>query len=192
MNRPIVVFDVDDILWSLNKRAAKLAGIPYEKIHTYNASDNDQLTDEEKDRLNKVYFSTELFEEMNFYEGIERINNLDAEVHIISHVLQTEAAELKKKNLLKVLSIPEENIHLQLVSLGTNKKELLENTFIFVDDSPYNIVNSTATYNIMLSKPWNTSDKAYEIMKDVSRTYCNTLNQIVDYIEKLLKNYKSQ
>lgn len=184
--KKIVVFDVDDILWSLNKRAALLANVPYNKLVTFNLSENTLLNKEEKDRIINVYNSNELFKVMNFYNGIERLNTLNAEVHISSNVFKEIPAQQKMNHLLKVLTIPIENIHLNMVT-DPYKKTLPEGTYIFVDDSPYNIANSTATHNIMLKKAWNTSELANKIMGDVPRVQFDTLNEIIDYIEQILK-----
>lgn len=186
MDEKIVVFDVDDILWSLNKRAAKLANVPYEKLVTFSVPENTLLTLEEKERVLAVYNSDELFEEMEFHNGIERLNHLKATVHISSNVFGEIPAKLKMENLLRVLTIPIENIHLNLVT-DPYKKKLPEGTYIFVDDSPYNIANSTATHNIMLKRAWNTSELANKIMGDIPRVQFDTLDEIIDYIEQILK-----
>ena len=184
--KKIVVFDVDDILWSLNEKAAKLANIPYEKLITFNVPDNPLLTEVEKARLIEIYNSDELFAEMNFYDGVTRLNTLDADVRIVSNVFSKGPANQKLTNLRKVIRLPYWQIHLNMVT-NPYKKELPEDTYIFVDDSPYNIAGSTAIHNIMLRKPWNTSEFANKIMGDIPRVQFDTLNEIIDYIETILK-----
>ena len=53
--------------------------------------------------------------------------------------------------------------------------------FIFVDDSPFNIADSTAKYTILLDKPWN-----QEIQADESTLFRrNTFTEVMTLIKQL-------
>ena len=52
--------------------------------------------------------------------------------------------------------------------------------FIFVDDSPFNIMKSTATYNIVPNKPWNQNIDKYVIR-------INSLPEIIHFCKQVLK-----
>ena len=66
-----VVFDMDDILWDLNRVATDMAKIPYDKIIVFHVSENPLLTEEQKKALKQAYSSDELFDNMVWYEGAE-------------------------------------------------------------------------------------------------------------------------
>ena len=68
-------------------------------------------------------------------------------------------------------------------------KILPKDTYIFVDDSPYNISKSNAVYNIMIKRPWNISNEANELLKNTSVIMCDSLNEVIDTIENILKDY---
>ena len=180
-----VVFDMDDTLWSLNEKAVELANIDYNKLITFMINDNPLLTDEEKENLMKVYMSPDLFKNVNWFEGIERINDLNADVHINSNIFSTNVDNIKRVQLHDVLRITDDKIHLNLVTDAKNKP-IDNDTFIFVDDSPYNIINSPAPYNLMLKRPWNTSDEAKIVLGNKPIHMFDSLNEIIDYIETLL------
>ena len=55
---------------------------------------------------------------------------------------------------------------------------MLDDMFIFVDDSPYNLKKSTATFTIALTRPWNTNVVAVRF---------NILQDVIEKCEILLK-----
>ena len=181
-----IIFDIDDILWSLNEKAAKMANIEYDNLTSFSVPLNTNLTKEEAERLTSVYDNPKLFENIVWFDGIKRIDSLPAEVHIVSNIFHKEVDTLKRTQLHSVTNIPDERIHLNLVTDAT-KKTIPEDTYIFVDDSPYNIAASNATHNIMLKRPWNQSANGKEIIGNKPVTMFDTLNEIIDYIETLLK-----
>lgn len=148
-----VVFDVDDILWSLNEKASNDAGVDRNNIVTYNPRKNPLLSDEEKHRLIKSYTNPTLFENIKWYDGISRINTLKADVSINSNALSASAAESKRAQLKQVLTLPDDKIQINIVEQGKGKKSIGEDVYIFVDDCPDNVLNSRATYNIMMKCP---------------------------------------
>lgn len=56
-----VVFDLDDTLWPLNKKAAAMAKIELSKLTNFIVEDNVLLTSDEKRRLLDVYNSIDLW-----------------------------------------------------------------------------------------------------------------------------------
>lgn len=127
---------------------------------------------------------------MNFYPGIERIDSLNANVFINSNSCSKRAIELKRTQLQQILKIPAENYRFNFIRLGDHRpKNITANTFIFIDDSPYNLIKSDAIYNIALKKPYNTTEKVLKLIADHNKNviFCDTLNNIIDTIEMLLK-----
>lgn len=55
MNIRKVVFDLDDTLWPLNKRACKLTNVDFDKIRNFVLSENPLVTEDERERLSKIY-----------------------------------------------------------------------------------------------------------------------------------------
>ena len=193
-SRKKVVFDIDDILWPLNKRAAKMADIAYDDLVTYSIDDNPRLNEAEKLRLRDVYLDPSLFEDINFYDGIERINDLDADVYTNSNVFSRKAEELKKQQLMRKLNIPAENYIFNRVTEDNAKKQIGPDVYIFIDDCPHNIMHSDAVYNIMRTMPYNEHMKNCDIYdrnhKKKNIIFCNDLNQIITTIERLLAQCK--
>ena len=191
MNRKnkIVVFDVDDILWALNRKMTAMTGIDYEKLHVYSILENQLLPETERNAAYAVYTGHELFENIEWYDGIERINTLNADVRINSNSLNEKAAELKRTQLKQVLNLSDDKIIIHNVK-DEKKKTMIEDTFILVDDSPYNIAKSTAQFNIVLKQPWNTSPEMQKLMRQNRKgyIYCDSLAHIIDLVEMLLSN----
>lgn len=189
--RRIVVFDVDDILWGLNAKVSEITGIPEEKLITFALQENPLLTDEEKERVMSIYMSSEQFRDIKWYPGVERIMSLEqygAEVHINSNSISQEVVDFKYSQLKSVIDIPDERLHLNLINIGdSKKKDIGDDVFIFVDDSPHNIATSTAKYNLMLNHPWNTSVYGIRDIGNVPVVRFDSLEKIIDHIETLLK-----
>ena len=184
--KKVVVFDIDDILWGLVTRVANQLNIPIEKLTTFVIKECPNLTKEEIDSIYDLFNREETFENIEWFDGVDRINNLNAEVHICSNIFRKELGDVKLVQLIeKFPNIPIENFHLNLV-VDSTKKEIPNNTFIFVDDSPYNIRNNIATHKIMLKRVWNTSKDGMDILKDTPVKQFDTFNEIMDYIESLL------
>ena len=76
-------------------------------------------------------------------------------IYINSNSLNQECANQKLKELLKILQIPKENI---IINVLDNKEKIKEkriakDTYIFVDDSPNNILTSDEySINILIKE----------------------------------------
>ena len=66
-------------------------------------------------------------------------------------------ADVKMEQAVKVLDLPEERIHMNVIDMYTQslQKKLPDDMFIFVDDSPHNIVMSKAAHRIMPARRHN-------------------------------------
>ena len=184
-----VVFDVDDVLWSLNRRVASIANVDYDKIITYSITDNPILSSDEKKRILDVYFDDSIFEDIEWYPAIKFLNTINADVYINSNALTERAAELKRTQLLRVLNIPADNIRINIIS-DPKHKQIDDDTYIFVDDSPYNIINSSAKFNIMLNCPWNISPEGLQVLAERNKSVikCDSLDGIIDVINHIINN----
>lgn len=154
-----IVFDLDDTLWHLNKRASELTGIDFNKLKTFVTKENPLLTEEEQTILLDIYANPILWEKMEWIDGAKSIYSFeqladDIKVYIVSNCMNQQVADYKRSFLSKELSIPDNQIILN-VSMGAKKKKMIDNVYIFIDDSPYNIADSKAKYTIIPNKPWN-------------------------------------
>lgn len=155
--RKIIVFDMDDVLWNLNKKASRMAGVPIEKITDFHTMTNPNLTDAEKLAMSDAYTSLELFENIEFYDVMIRlINGLyedypQYDVRIVSNCSSEIVRKYKYDQLCRVCALPESQIELHVIDMrfGGLTKRLPSGMFIFVDDSPYNIALSDAKHRIM-------------------------------------------
>lgn len=153
-----VVFDVDDTLWSLNKRIASKTELNYNKLTVFSAHDNPNLTETERDILLSSYANSKMFENIKWDIGIEEINTLPADIYINSNNATQEIADLKRNQLHDILTIPDDHIIMNIT--GNNKsaitkKHISDDVYILVDDSPHNIEMSKAKFNIIIKRPWN-------------------------------------
>lgn len=180
-----VVFDLDDTLWRLNERAANIAGIDSNLLNCFLVTENTLLTPDQKERVLKIYQSKSLWDNISYESGYERLKDLeqyDCKVYINSNCITKEVADYKRSFLSKDLGLPDKQIILN-VEKSSTEKEMLDNTYIFIDDSPFNIANSNAKYTIIPNRLWN---------QDVKNDHtilirCDTLNEIIDTIIGLLK-----
>ena len=183
-----VVFDIDDTLWGLNSKISEITGISFDKFEEFAIELCTLLTDAEKASVLNMYNSDRLFENIKWFDGIHRLNDLNAEVFINSNIYRETVDSLKRTQIHEVLDLDDDHIVLNYITDGSVGVKSIDNdVFIFVDDSPYNIANSKAKYNIMLRRPWNVSEYGQGIISDTSVIICDTLNDIIDTIEKLLK-----
>lgn len=153
-----VIFDVDDTLWSLNKRVSEITGIDYGKFTVFLVHDNTNLTEDEKQEMLRLYADTDTFRDIEWDDGIEHIGSIPADIYINSNNSTEEIAKVKREQLHSVLEIPDNHIVMNITGLkksSITKKIIDEDTYILVDDSLHNIEMSTAVYNIVIRKPWN-------------------------------------
>ncbi len=159
----LVIFDVDDVMWDLNRKVSELTRIPYEKFTHFSIYENPDLMDYEKQYILDVYNDPETFKNICFKTAvIDLINRIYWDyprypVHIVSNCGSRIIKDSKMDQLLEVLDLPEERIHLKQVDLEADHKtkELPDNIYIIVDDSPYNIVRAKAVHKIMPARPHN-------------------------------------
>ncbi len=159
----ICIFDVDDVMWKLNERVARITGIPYEKFTVFSAYDNPNFTDKEKKRVVDAYMDPMTYRYIEFdKEIIDLVNRIDRYypkhlVHVVSNCASREIKDIKMEQLLAVLTLPKYKLHLIPIDIKneTTKKRLPGSMFIIVDDSPHNISMSNARHKIMPARPNN-------------------------------------
>lgn len=181
-----IVFDLDDTLWDLNKKACKLTGVYYHKLRTFLTTENPYLTDKEKVDLLNIYQNPILWENIEWINGAKAISSFemladDVKVYIISNCMNQAIADKKRSFLSKELDIPDSQIILNVEKCATEKK-MIDDIYILVDDSPYNIAQSKAKYTIIPNKPWN--QEVENPNTDLFRL--NNLNNILDFIRLLI------
>lgn len=184
-----VIFDIDDTAWGLNSRICKKLGTDINKITCYSIRENKEITDEQKDVILKMYSDGGTFDNIEFYDGFEEIFGLEqyeCEVYINSNCNSIAVRDSKYNQLVNKLKFPENRVILNVVTDPTHK-EIQNNIFILVDDSPFNLAKSKARYNIALKSPWNTSENAKEIIGNKNIIYCDTFLEILDTVKELLE-----
>ena len=186
LKKKIVVFDMDDTLWSLNAKACEMLNIDYRKLHHYSLDENRLLTEAEKEKLQDLYQSVDLWKGMKWEQGAEDIHKLSevgGEVFINSNCLTQAVADYKRTFVGGDLHLDNDHIILN-VTTQFKKKKLPEDTLVFVDDSPYNIQSSTSVYDIMLDRPWNR-----EIPETETRFRCYSVVEATELIRQILVDH---
>lgn len=188
-----IIFDMDDTLWSLNKRICQHTGIPYEKIITFSIHENPLLTESEKQITLSSYGNTAMFENIEWFDGISQLNDMihdeNINVFINSNSINETCSALKRRQLHEILDLPDD--HIIINDINGKKKNVIQktidsDTYIFVDDSPHNVAMSPAEYNIMIKTPWNQSDAGKTIVKDKNVIYCDDFNHVLKTIYEIL------
>ena len=188
-----IIFDMDDTLWSLNKRICKHTGIPYEKIITFSIHENPLLTESERQTMLSYYGNTSMFENIKWIDNVERINDMihdkNIDIFINSNSANDTCSAIKRRQLHEIFDMSDD--HISINTTGNKKKNVVkktidDDTYIFVDDSPHNVAMSPAKYNIMIKTPWNQSDAGKTTVKDKNVIYCDDFNHVLQTIYKIL------
>lgn len=192
MSLPLVIFDMDDVLWPLNERCTSILGITMEQLVDYSYLQNPLLTEQQRTMLGDLYKSPSTFKDIEWYSGVHRINTIHADVRVCSNNFNRAVAEQKIEEIKNSAVFPLSVLTLRIVEeKNLTSKELLDQEiFAYVEDSPYNIAKSKAKYNIAIKKPYNTNSKALSMMTQNGTRpvyMCNTLNDAIDVVEHLLR-----
>lgn len=159
----LTIFDMDDVMHYLNRKVARIKKIDEKKFTMYSIFDNLNMTAEEKELVTRAYQETDTYRNIEFIQPvIDLINHVYYEypehpVHIVSNCCTRPIADVKMEQVIKVLDLPEERIHMNVIDVYTQslQKKLPDDMFIFVDDSPHNIVMSEAVHRIMPARRYN-------------------------------------
>lgn len=183
-----VIFDVDDTGWSLNDRVCNILGIDINNLKDFYIKNNKELNDNQKELLLEKYNDYRIFENIEWYKGFESIFDLEqfgCTVYINSNCNTQAVKDTKHIELVDKLGFSDEKVILNIITDAKNKN-LDDDIYILVDDSPFNIAKSDAIYNITLKKPWNTSKQGLEIIGNKKVIFCDNFLEIIATIEELL------
>lgn len=195
MERNLIIFDMDDVMWDLNGKAAGMAAIDRNKLTVFSAYDNRNLTDGERERLLAAYAGMELYRDIRFDSAIVGlINSIYREypryrIQISSNCASRAIRDIKMPQLLNVLDLPEADIFLNVIDIVTQstQKSLPKGIFLFVDDSPHNIALADAVHKIMPARTYN------DVLEDGRLNGCRVdrpeddealIRLVMDYIKK--------
>lgn len=161
----LIVFDMDDVLFYLNEKVARIKNIPYSKFTVFSPYNNPNLTEDEKQRVLSAYMDTNTYRDIEFIKPIIDLINWiyhecsDYQVCIISNNSTKDIRDVKLEQLREVLDLPAEQIHMHIIDMATQslQKKLPDDMFIFVDDSPHNIILANAVHKIMPARQHNKS-----------------------------------
>lgn len=181
------VFDMDDVLWDMNGRVCTRLGIDESKVVTFKVYENPYLSDAEKELLKSGYGNVDMFRDIVWYKGIEKMKilmDMGMDCSVNSNCCGQDIYEVKEPQLNEQLQLPDGHITLNVIGIDTHnkKKDIGEDVDFFVDDSPYNVLASKAKLNIMPIKYWNYNEPAREIVKDKNVIYLPTLDDIMDFL----------
>ncbi len=155
LTKVVIVYDMDDILWSLMTVVCQFCDIEYARAtRIFSIRDNDQLTHAEQTAILDAFANPKIFERIQFYPGaadIMRPAELGAIIKINSNAFTSQIANLKRDQLLAAIpGLHPSNIQMNIVNPSTAKHKVLDpDMTIFIDDSPHNIASSSAIINLM-------------------------------------------
>lgn len=156
---PVIIYDIDDILWPLIWRVATYNGIdPARAGAIFTMRKNIKLTPEEQEAVIASFGDPRMFEDIPFYPGVEEIlrpRELGAIVRINSNSFNEEIARLKIVQLLEAVpGLKREDIQMNIISYAQHDQKpfTLAPTFL-CDDSPHNQCKSEALIGVMPRTP---------------------------------------
>lgn len=194
-NRPLVVYDVDDIMHLLEHRILDDLGIDAKRcLATYSIRENTLMTTEEQDAFIAAFSNSKYFHEIEFLPGVERILEpcrFGAEVQIVSNAFSEDISRLKSEQLLAAVpGLRPEQIVMNVIGYGgAHKKELSQHTTILHDDSPFNVEKSPALINVMPTwMPWSHSKEAIKQLSNKPVTWRKDLNTMIDFTCKAVQS----
>lgn len=181
-------FDVDDVLWPQFATSAHTVGVDMLKMHTFSVRDNRYYSAEEKSKLFESFRSSRLFQDIQFYPGIEKIatlHKIGVHIKINSKSFTQQICELKRAQLKAVMPFLEDcdfNLTISNEDHATTGKQVDSGIVFFVDDNPHNIVTSAAYYNLLPIKPWNKNPEEQYRMRNKTFYIFDGLESIVETI----------
>lgn len=117
----LIIFDMDDVMHYLNRKVARIKKIDEKKFTMYSIFDNPNMTAEEKELVTRAYQETDTYRDIEFIQPvIDLINHVYHEypehpVHIVSNCCIRPIADVKMEQVIKVLDLPEERIHMNVI-----------------------------------------------------------------------------
>lgn len=186
---PIIVYDVDDVLWGLLENIALAGGLnPAFCTAVFRIRENWLLSRSEQEYIIETFSDAKIFRDIKFYPeaaNILRPEELGAKVVINSNSFNAEIGELKINQLLQAIpNLESENIQINILDYQhANHKPLSEKTTILIDDSPYNVATSPALMNLMPENIyWTHNPKSKEIVQHQPVTWLPNLGAINDFV----------
>lgn len=174
-----VIWDVDGVLWDINDYIYKKLGIESEyskRIH-YKVELMGYSKEVEREIV-RLYGDKEVFENVEFDDGVDEINKLELEgvckSFIHSHNYTEEVAEIKRRRLTeKLVEIPKSRMRLDVLRGTEVVIKELEESDVVVEDSLDNLINCKAKLKILIEQPYNImemskKDYGIDVVKNVS------------------------
>lgn len=192
---PLIVYDVDDILWGLMPRIAARGRLDPQICYAlFDLSNNEQLSPDERDYIITSFADADIFRDINFYPGIDQLlrpQELGAKVKINSNCYSHDIAELKITQLLRAIpELTSADIQVNVIDHSqTTRKPLDPTTTILIDDSPHNIANSPALLNIMPSYvAWSSHPSAKQQVQHQSVIWQPSLEAINNFVYQAVEH----
>lgn len=190
--QPVIVYDIDDVLWPLIHHIARRGGIdPARSSAIFSVYDNQLLSSSEQEYIIQSFADATVFEKMSFYPGaadILRPQELGTIVRINSNSFSERIAELKTEQLLALVpGLKPEQIQMNIVNHSSaHKKPLTSDTTILIDDSPKNIHLSPALVNVMPKNlAWSYCPDAIQTVAGKRVVWKPNLQKINEYVYQL-------
>ena len=184
-----VVYDCDDVLIGLNEVAHKIVGIDLDRRVYYNVrKETHFLTSEQMDSMIQVYNDVETFKRAKFYDGSDDILEIEkqglAEVYIHSLSYQQDIVDYKDLLLRdKYKELPKERFWLEY----GERKSVMENIDILVEDSIENVMKSKAKLgNILIRKTYNRPKNYGTSLEELRAIEVSNLKQANMVVKHLL------
>lgn len=190
-----ITYDVDDVCWDFVGRLCERLGIQYCNWTSFYVSENTNFSPELVQRACDLLVDESLYYDMEFYDGIEDIlrpwYDLGVKVNFNSNSPTQAMIDLKREQLkAAVPGLRDEDMTFNLIIPNQPSfKTLGDHTIVFVDDTPYHMLGSTARFNIMPKCPWNTSPEGLRILSNRSVTKLDNLRQINEFVYQRIKFY---
>lgn len=192
-----IQFDLDDTLWPLVPRAIAGTGVNYEAITNFFIPDVPTISEAQCSQIYQNFANPEYFRDIEFdpaISEIEKLHQLGVKIGIKTRSITQAIIDTKKPQLIAAFPyLRDEDMTFDLTESHSGKhgKILPDNVTFFVDDSPYNILTSTAYVNFLPRTPWNAPETEQDRMRAGEKDFyvMENLGLIIETIYRSIRSW---
>ncbi len=185
-----VIIDIDNTISNLTHYICEKFDIDEKKITSYNISDCNKLTLDEKDIFLGCFCSSKIFEEVGFESDCEKINDLidDGVEVIINSLSYNEDIVNVKRGLIKLHFPRLDNDHI-LLPIGKEKSmDFVKDGDIIFEDNVDLIKGLNNGINVVRNRVYNSNNNLEYETDNCNWLRVDSISEGVEMIKKILQD----
>lgn len=151
----LMSMDCDDTMWGLLEHVCNVLGIDFLRASAvFDLAENSLISDEEREALIAAFADAQMFENMQFYPGVEdiiKVQETGALLQVKSNAYTKRVGKLKKEQILAAVpGLRPEQVEITVIDHSQCKQKAIDpHTAISVDDNPHVVAASPALLNVV-------------------------------------------